>query len=152
MVGMIGEKYETKKLREELASFLEQRDYEGAKNCFLDCYQKRPDVLMEASDVSGELRLCMQIISTCSFEDETYHSCILDNIRSYDSLICHFHHFNLAVSHILSDQPTKYDLQFLEQNLCITPIAVEIAVQLFCKNPSILQEAVKKVSSYCRYS
>ena len=48
---------------------------------FLECYKKRPDVLMEASDVTGELRLCMQIISTCSFEDEQYGQCILDKIQ-----------------------------------------------------------------------
>ena len=36
----------------------------------MENYVKRPDILMEASDITGELHLCMQVISTCSFEQE----------------------------------------------------------------------------------
>ena len=146
-VGMIGEKYETKKLREELAFFFEKRDYEGAEKCFLDCYRKRPDVLMEASDTTGELHLCMQIISTCSFEDELYHRCILDSIRDYDGLIAHFHQLNTAVTHFLANSLSKRDSSFLKHNNDITPISIEISVKMFCKDESLQKEASEKICS-----
>lgn len=148
-VGMVGEKYETKQLREQLAAFLEKREYEQAGIYFLDCYQKRPDVLMEASDVTGELRLCMQIISTCSFEDARYHRCILDQICDYDRLISHFHRLNAAVSHLHSGSFAPEDLRFLKNNLCITKESVEIAAKLFCKDPLRQQELSEKLWRIC---
>ena len=145
---MVGEKYETKILRGQLARFFEKRDYEGAKNCFLAAYQKRPDVLMEASDVTGELRLCMQIISTCSFEDALYKRCILDAIRDYKGLIAHFHKLNTTVCRFLANAPAKEDLLFLGENKNITPTAVEISVRLFCKDVSKQEEMTQKICSY----
>lgn len=131
MVGMVGEKYETRILKEQLASFLEKREYQSAKCCFLTHYEKRPDVLMEASDVNGELRLCMQIISTCEFEDEAYGRCILDDIRDYHSLTEHFSRLNTAASHLAHGHASKEDKAFLKENSLVTPIAVSIAMKLF---------------------
>ncbi len=145
MVGMVGEKYETRKLKEQLAAFFESRDYEAAGNCFLECYQKRPDVLMEASDVTGELRLCMQIISTCSFEDEAYGHCILDVFRDYHSLIDYFHKLNSAVSDFINGHMTTADAAFLQGNTSLSPVAIEIAVKLFCKNADRCKEAATDI-------
>ena len=130
MVGMIGEKYETRLLKEQLAAFFEQRDYTGAEKHFMECYQKRPDILMEASDVNGELRLCIQIISTCKFEDQMYGKCILDSFRDYHSLIRHFGQLNTAIAHSINQCTTAEDSAFLQQNHLITPIAVEIAQKI----------------------
>lgn len=130
MVGMIGEKYETRLIKEQLADFLEKRDYEGAEKHFMECYQKRPDILMEASDINGELRLCMQIISTCKFEDQMYGKCILDTMHNYQSLIRHFGQLNTAVAHSINQCTTAEDNTFLLQNHLITPIAMEIAKKL----------------------
>ena len=96
----------------------------------MDRYKKRPDILMEASDINGELRLCMQIISTCKFEDLTYGKCILDTITDYHSLIRHFSHLNTAVVHTLNNCMTAEDTSFLEQNELVTPIALEISKKL----------------------
>jgi len=130
MVGMVGEKYETKILKEQLAEFLEIRDYTSAENHFMACYKKRPDILMEASDVNGELRLCMQIISTCKFEDQMYGKCILDTIKNYHDLIQHFGRLNTAVAHSLNHCTTDKDKAFLQQNHLVTPISIEIATHL----------------------
>lgn len=144
-VGMVGEKYETRKLRERLAEFFEKRDYTGAGNCFMESYEKRPDILMEASDVTGELRLCMQIISTCSFEDELYGKCILDLIRDYDSLIAHFHKLNAAVCRFLNDRPLTEDVRFLRQDDAVTPKAVEISLQMFCKDAARQKDTYDRI-------
>lgn len=148
MVGMMGEKYETRMLKEQLAVFFANRDYETAGNYFLEYYRKRPDVLMEASDITGELRLCMQIISTCSFEDAAYGRCILDVFRDYHSLIEHFHKLNLAVSDYLGGHFSSEDLSFLKSNPAVTPVAVEIAVKLFCKYPD---KGVNAVDDICGF-
>ena len=145
MVGMVGEKYETKKLKEQMALYFEKRDYNGAKDCFLSCYAKRPDVLMEASDVTGELRLLMQAVSTCSYEDALYHRCILDDLRGYDSLIRHFHQLNRAVMHFLAKQPDEGDIAFLKQSKAVTPVSVEIAAKLFSKEPASQQDAIQGI-------
>lgn len=130
MVGMIGEKYETRMLKTQLAAYFEKRDYLGAEKHFLKCYNKRPDILMEASDINGELRLCMQIISTCKFEDQMYGKCILDTIKDYHSLIKHFGRLNTAVAHTLNECTSTEDSIFLNQNSLITPIAAEIALKI----------------------
>lgn len=150
MVGMIGEKYETRVLKEQLAACFEKRDYATAKNCFLESYKKRPDVLMEASDVTGELRLCMQIISTCEFEDAALGTCILDIVRDYRSLIRHFGQLNQAVTNYIGGQTTADDLAFLKQNRAITPVAIEIAVRLFCTEASKLDSVVKEIGGLCK--
>lgn len=130
MVGMLGEKYETRLLKEQLAEYLAKRDYLGAEKHFMECYEKRPDILMEASDINGELRLCMQIISTCKFEDNLYGKCILDTINDYNSLIRHFGRLNAAVAHATNKCITEAEQEFLNQNPLITPVSIEIAQKL----------------------
>ena len=131
MVGMVGEKYETRLLKEKLASFFEKRDYQGAEKHFMECYQKRPDILMEASDVNGELRLCMQIISTCKFEDEAYGKCILDTFCDYPNLIRHFGRLNSAVIARSNNIANKEAVDFLETTRYITPVSIAIAEKIF---------------------
>lgn len=130
MVGMVGEKYETRLLKEQLAVFFAKRDYAAAEKHFMECYKKRPDILMEASDVNGELRICMQIISTCKFEDAEYGKCILDTIYDYRSLIRHFGQLNKAIAHSLNGCTTSDEQEFLQQNPLVTPIATQIAERL----------------------
>ena len=145
MVGMIGEKYETRQLKEQLAAFFTNRDYIAAKNYFLECYNKRPDVLMEASDVNGELRLCMQIISTCEFEDAAYGRCILDHFRDYQILLRHFRRMNGAVTNFINGHTKPEDFTLFEQNTAITPVSIEIAVRLFCTDESKQADIIQKI-------
>ncbi len=149
MVGMTGEKYETRRLKKQLAALFANRSYTEAGSVFLDCYQKRPDVLMEASDVTGELRLCMQVISTCSFEDTLYQSCILDTLCDYNSLITHFRRLNTAVSHFVAGSPTDTDRSFLAKTSCITPASIDIALKLFCKEQQRREELSKEIWNIC---
>lgn len=147
-VGMIGEKYETKQLRKTLAAFFAKRDYKGAKNYFMECYKKRPDVLMEASDVTGELRICMQIISTCEFEDEACQKCVLDEVQDYDELISFVHRLNLAVSHFLAGQETAKDTEFLKESHALSGEAIEVALQLFCHDTDMRQKTAERMKAF----
>ncbi len=130
MVGMVGEKHETGTLKKQLAAYFKNRDYMAAKECFLSTYQKRPDILMEASDINGELRLCMQIISTCEFEDAAYGHCILDTYSDYESLLSHFRHLNTTILAYVNHQLSEEELAIYQKQNFITDISLEIALKL----------------------
>ena len=100
---------------------------------------------MEASDVTGELRLCMQIISTCDFEDEAYGTCILDIFRDYHSLIGHFTRLNSAITHFINNVTKPEDMAFLKENTSITPVSVQIAAKLFCHDAVRQDEIVRTI-------
>lgn len=131
MIGMVGSKHETDELKRQLSYHFRNKDYASAKKCFMESYQKRPDILMEASDIDGELRLCMQIISTCEFESEEYGYCILDKYNEYDELLSYFKHLNeMAYAHSNSLISSSEWEKFKKENH-YTPISINIAARLF---------------------
>ena len=71
-VGMVGEKKETTETVNKMWDFFSEGKIEDARDYFLKIRSKRPDILMEASDIHNYLRLNMQIISTCEYEIENY--------------------------------------------------------------------------------
>lgn len=97
-VGMVGEKTETKELKKELAYYFKKQDIIGAKDCFLRHYQKRPDILMEASDLDHECRLLMQAISTFEWEESTHGRCRLKTTTDTGELIAYFRSLNKLVA------------------------------------------------------
>jgi len=130
MIGMVGPKYETDELKKQLAAHFLNRDYISAKKSFIEAYRKRPDILMEASDIDGELRLCMQIISTCEFEQDLYGHTILDTISEYEKLIIHFKTLNASISsHCINPGDKAKRHAFIQQPF-VTSISVEIAHKL----------------------
>lgn len=129
-VGMLGEKAETRELKEKLAEYFRARDIDGAKNYFLQRKAERPDVMMEASDVTGELRLCMQIIATAGKEQETYGHNILDRVNEYRELIEIFTRLNAIVYRQHKNEMFETDLQYLE-SMQITQVALDIAESVY---------------------
>ncbi len=125
-IAIIGEKYETGEVKKAMADFFARKDVQGAKEYFLKCYEKRPDILMEASDITGELRICMQIISTCEFEQRFLGSCILDREQNFRTLISLFRRLNMSVLRRSRGEETKEDRKFLESGQISEP-ALEIA-------------------------
>ena len=72
MVGMLGEKAEIAEVRCRLAEYFDRADVDGAKAYFLQAKKERPDLLMEASDITGELHLCMEVIAIAGLEQQAY--------------------------------------------------------------------------------
>ena len=89
-VGMLGEKAETREMKEQLASYFFSMDVFGAKTYFAEMLKKRPDVLMEASDITGELKLSMQIIATMDQELQRTGHCYLRKENRFRELITLF--------------------------------------------------------------
>lgn len=129
-VGMLGEKAETRELKETLAEYFKRKDIEGAKTYFLKVKEARPDVMMEASDVTGELRICMQIIATCGKEMEVYGYSVLDRETDFRKLIMMFTELNHIVYRKHRDMQTEEDKQFLKVNE-ISDVALVVAESVF---------------------
>lgn len=117
LVGMSGGKAETLEVKQELAKYFKNKDIKGAKKYFLSVYQKRPDILMEASDVNLEGRLCMQAISSLEWELETCKDTRLDRceITDYtdiDNLVKFYNKLNLVVR----ENDNIADCSFIKEN------------------------------------
>ena len=128
-VGMLGEKAETRELKERLAEYFLRRDIDGAKNYFLKRKEERPDVLMEASDVTGELRLSMQVIATAGLERAAYDSSILERENRFSELMRIFEGINRAVYQTRIGCLREEDIEFLKKHQ-ISKTALGVAVQL----------------------
>ena len=148
-VGMLGEKAETKELKTALAGFFEKKDIEGAKQYILKALEKRPDVLMEASDLDGKLKLAMQVITTCENEYKSYGGCILDKEKDFERLISYFRKLNEIVERIRCGDMTKEDEMLLKERLVdgfwVTEIALEISILLMCSESHRTEQVREKV-------
>ncbi len=151
-VGMLGEKAETKELKNALAEFLEKEDIEGAKQYILEALKKRPDVLMEASDLDGELKLAMQVITTCENEYKTLGSCILNKEKDFKTLLTRFRRLNDAIEHIRCGDVTREDVRILREksigSFPVSEIAVEIAILLMCTEDGSVERVREEVKGF----
>lgn len=128
-VGMLGEKAETKEMKETLAAYFLKRDVKGAKQYFLKRRKERPDVLMEASDVTGELRVSMQIIATADQELRREGTCILDRENRFRSLVELFAGINRVIYHYRNGKQSAADIRFLNERE-VSETAIRIALML----------------------
>lgn len=131
-VGMTTEKYETRQMKERLAEYFRRADLAGAKEYFLDVLQKRPDVLMEASDITGELKLAMQVIAVCELERQAYGESVIDRMRDFADLTRYFNGVNDAVAACKLGQAGDRERAFLREN-DVSDIAIEVSARLFEK-------------------
>lgn len=128
-VGMLGEKAETRELKERLAEYFAEKDVDGAKAYFLRRRKERPDVMMEASDVTGELRLCMQVIATAGKEYEESGTSILEQECRFQELMSLFGKLNGVVACFHAHAEKAEDIAFLrEQGFSETALRVAVAL------------------------
>lgn len=138
-VGMTTEKYETRKMKERLSEFFLQGDLEGAKAYFLEVLEKRPDVLMEASDITGELKLAMQVIAVCELERQAYGESVIDRIRRFEELMHYFNGVNEAVNACKMGCLSEQECRFLRENR-VSGIAIEASARLFIQEEKELAD------------
>lgn len=129
MVGMVGEKKETIEVRTRLADLIMDKQLSEAKAYFMDFIEKRPDILMEASDVNGELKLAMQIITSCEHEYESYGKSVLDEIGDYRTLVKYFSRVNRIVSEERLGLLSQDDQCWLKDNR-VSEVVLKIARML----------------------
>ncbi len=86
--------------------------------------------MLEASDVGGELRLCMQIIATAGLESRAYGTNVLERENRYRELLALFSGINQAVAKLWAGEAEEAQLLFLKENN-VSRAALEAAVQIF---------------------
>ena len=126
---MLGEKAETGELKKRLAECFGKRDVDLAKKIFLETKEKRPDVLMEASDITGELHLCMQIIATAGEERNHGEMMVLERENDFGRLMEIFSKLNQVVSRYRENSESAEDVCFLKKEK-ISATAVWVAVMM----------------------
>ncbi len=132
MVGMTSEKYETMDVKDAIAAYFAKKDLVGAKKYLQDTLQKRPDILMEASDITGELKLAMQMIATFEREYQESKSALLDSVQDFKELVKHFEKVNAIVRRQKNLTFQTEDLAYL-QSRCISKTMLQIAIELMVK-------------------
>lgn len=138
-VGMTTEKYETREMKERLSEFFWQGNLEEAKAYFLGVLEKRPDVLMEASDITGELKLAMQVIAVCGLERQAYGESVLDRVRKFEDLVRYFNGVNEAVNACKMGGLEEANRRFLQENQ-VSEVALKASAQLFISEEKELAE------------
>jgi len=149
MVGMLGEKAETREVKNRLAEFFAEGDYEGAKCFFLESKEKRPDILMEASDVTGELHLCMQVIATAGLEQQTYGCNILDDMRDFHELMDYCNRLN-AYHAQLNYGHVEPEIEAWIHMVNITAVAHQISEKMMSAGMTDTTRSCKKEESAVR--
>ena len=132
-VGMTDEKRETAEIKERLAAYFNEKDIAGAKAYMLACLEKRPDVLMEASDITGELKMSMQVIAVCELEQQAYASSTIDRIQDFDALMAHFQKLNDMIQawKEREREMSPSEVEFYLKSEGITDMALEASARLF---------------------
>lgn len=139
MVGLLGEKTEIAECKDAVAKHLAMNDLPGAKEAFLTFYRKRPDILMEVSDINRECRLTMQAISSIEQELSLYKTSRLDRMNQLPELIDFYRKLNQITGryHTVANDLTelyalslpKEELDFLQKNH-VSPEEVRISFLL----------------------
>ena len=150
-VAVIGEKKETKEITDKMRMFFKKRDAAGAREYFMQYLEKRPDVLMEASDITGECKLCLQAISTANLELKEYGVCFLDRINDYDDVIGYFRQLNKAAAESLGIVKEKYAKAMEAENYGTdainnaSDVALKAAIHLYAPGNEAAQAAFERI-------
>jgi len=160
-VAIIGEKKETSEVTAQMAEFFKNKDAAGAKAYFAAVLKQRPDILMEASDINGECKLCLQAVSTANLEIAAYGSSFLDKINKYEEIIKYFRGLNSMASKAVKaveventerTQKTAYVKTIEEKSMneanpsyfpWTTEIAKRAAIRLYATNSETADKAME---------
>lgn len=168
-VAIIGEKKETGEVTAKMAEFFSQKDAVGAKVYFESILKQRPDILMEASDINGECKLCLQAVSTANLELAEYGHCFLERQNDYTSVIDYFRGLNSLAASAVREVSTESEVQRqmgkeeyvstiktvntaditnMNRDGCgeITDVALRAAIRLFAQRQDIAERAYQ----YCK--
>lgn len=168
-VAIIGEKKETNEIITQMRRFFAQRDAAGAKEYFAQYLKKRPDVIMEASDITGECKLCLQAVSTANLELAEYGHCFLEQMNDYDAVIAYFRQLNKAAAEYVkraascrettdrkkTNTPKAEYVQTIEADgfdraviMQASDIALQAAVRLYAADMQTAQEAFEQIKIF----
>jgi hypothetical protein len=126
MVGMLGEKAEVSETKRVLAEYFREKDFDGAKRYFLEAKRLRPDLLMEASDVTGELHLCMEVITIAGLEQQAYGTNLLERICEFRELMQFCNRLNRYALQKRRGQTDPELIEWVKQQ-SVTEVGLQVA-------------------------
>lgn len=149
-VGMVGAKKETSEVIHRLWQLLSREQIAEAKACFLAQWEKRPDLLMEASDLHGYLRLCLQVISICEYEASFYGGIVFPLSYHHEELMHFMEQLNQAVLSFSASShlPEPRHIAFLKQTQ-ISDCAILITTRLLCRDAVQQRKVTDDISKAC---
>ena len=126
-VGMPEEKVETREVKEQIASFFAAGDVFGAGECLKAALAKRPDILMEASDVDGHLMKSLELITIFEQELAAGQKTILEKNRDFKKLITWVDELNELAEGNYEEKVTSNEWERICAGKNISPQAYEVA-------------------------
>ena len=102
---------------------------------------------MEASDITGELRLCMQIIGTADRELQLTGHSFLERVCSLPVLIKEFSGLNQIVGRCRLGQESEEDAAFIKK-YGISRIAAEVAVCILPMDEKEKDTLLRKIKEH----
>ncbi len=126
-VGMPQEKAETGEAKDKLVAFFAKGDVIGAGKYFKEALEKRPDILMEASDVDGHLMLALEIITICEQETAAGRNHIFNKIREFETMIAWVSELNMLADANAKEEMSTREWAELCENKSISQQAYEVA-------------------------
>ena len=127
-VGITSEKAETVELKEQLTDYVRKGDYSGGRKCYYDYMEKRPDVRLSQSDLSGEIPLMEIILYILEQEQQAGQNGFASVSSEFSDLIAHYRKV-VAVLQLLGNGTAKEtDVQYILLNH-LTAVATEIILR-----------------------
>jgi len=99
---------------------------------------------MQASDTTGELKLAMQVITTCDNESKNNQKSVLDDLNDFKDLMIYFKNLNSIVSRYMIRKNLEEDIRYLQAHE-ISHIAIKIATILLCTEPELSKNIYARV-------
>lgn len=145
-VGLVGEKKETGDVIATLWKMLStlgqttdatkaREIIRTAKTYFLDIHEKRPDILMEASDIHGYLHLCLQALSIAEHELDSQERITFPLHRCGEDLMQYLQRLNQALLRTAGGCQTSEDAALLSDP-ALSREALTISLRLYCPDVS----------------
>lgn len=107
------EKAETILLKENIRDYITHTDVNGAYQCLCNTLEKRPDLLLKASDFGQELETIEHILNVCRVEEEAGLPTLLQFSHELDILIRHFRLLVRILEQIGNNAASGEELRYL---------------------------------------
>lgn len=129
-VGITQEKAETLELKQQLRQCLSEGTPEGVKKAlglFRENMKERPDLTLQASDLSGELEDMFRVLYICEKELEQGKNGMLAITRDLDVLVKHYRLIGMIVLHTAQGKATPEEMRYF-RDARVSGVLLEIII------------------------
>lgn len=140
-VGITSEKAETVELKEKLSEYVRNGDFSSGRKYYYDFMEKRPDVRLAQSDLSGEIPLMEIILYILEQEERFGEKGFAGVSEELPELIVHYRRVIEILKALGNGTATESDVQYLLSKH-LTAVATEIILR---NSSGINGDAVRKI-------